>query len=321
MRIFSRSKWEAGGDGPKREAVQGAGAMCGKRVQMPCRAITLMRIETIHRVIAGVFYHQAVTGDFGDDRRGGNGRAAPVAAHQSELRNGERPDRQAVNQGKVGRKIVRQIVQGDSHGFMRCPQNVDVVNHIRRNNPDAHAPCEANNRLEQGFALRVCQRFGIRHAVGNPLERKHDTRRNNRPRECAAPRLIYSSEEAIPILPRRPFLNPPVYFHQCSTRTRLSGKKITHALPMTRFLSSVPPVAAVVAVVPVVTHHEQLSRPQFQRMRYAVAFYTIDRFRRLRIVYSFLDVIGRFDVLMRFVFRLLIRFVQRDAIAEKPCLP
>ncbi len=72
------------------------------RVEVIPRGVPFVTVEAIARIARVEIAHQTVARDFGEDRGGRDGRAAPVAANDGPLRHGESGNAKGVHEHQAG---------------------------------------------------------------------------------------------------------------------------------------------------------------------------------------------------------------------------
>ena len=94
--------------------MDGAGAVLTQGRQMFGRAVAFVSGEAVFGILRVILAHQTVTGDFGDDGRGGDADGLGIAADNGQTGGaGEIADGQAVNQ-----RIIRGRGQGEKASRM-----------------------------------------------------------------------------------------------------------------------------------------------------------------------------------------------------------
>ena len=102
------------GNGRKAPAVVNAGAEFVQGRMMECRAIALVAGKTVTRKFIVERHHDPVARHFGDDRGGGNGKAAGVTGHNGLNFAGKFGRAVAINQRVVWRLV--EILNRFRHG-------------------------------------------------------------------------------------------------------------------------------------------------------------------------------------------------------------
>ena len=180
----------------KASSMNGAGAEAVEGLEMFRGAIALMEGESITRVHLFKLEHQTVTGDLGDDARGGDRVTEGIALDHGRLGTGEPWDREAVDQDVLGGG--NQGVERAAHGFVGGAEDVDGIDGggVEAGDLELHLGVAGEFR-EELLASGGCELFGIvqlaqcrGQAVAQPGPWKDHGRGGNGTGQRAAPGFV-----------------------------------------------------------------------------------------------------------------------------------
>ena len=157
--------------------------------QVQFRAVAFVLAEAILRETRAEVPHNRVPRDFRDHARGRDGEAVAIAIDDCRLGEGKRKHREAVDEDMLG--LHGQCLDGQAHGFVGGPQNVDRVDLDGIDHPDR----PANRLVRQEFFVNLLplfreELFGIVQLPMPEFLRKDDRRGYDRSREGSTSRLI-----------------------------------------------------------------------------------------------------------------------------------
>ena len=154
--------------------------------------VALVTIEPVARIAAVEVEHLAVPRDLGDDRRGGNGRAAPVAVQHTALRHRQIRDAERVDQHDVGQR--RELQHGTLHRAQRRLMDVDAVDFGRVGLADGPGDRGAQDLIVKTFAFGRRHRLRIADAWNVAVGMEHHRRGDDGPGQTAAPNLVAAGD-------------------------------------------------------------------------------------------------------------------------------
>jgi hypothetical protein len=109
----------------------------------------------LSKSIAGInlvkFFHHMVSGDLGYDRSTSNGETQFVTSGYSPLRDGTLRQSYSINNEEAG--LFGQFFHRLHHSQLGCLEDIHGVNHLRRNDANAHSHGLLVNQGEEGFTF------------------------------------------------------------------------------------------------------------------------------------------------------------------------
>ena len=169
--------------------MEGARSIFSQCQEMLWRGVTLVPPKSVLRIEGVDLVHDPVARHFGDDARGGNGKAEFVARHNRSMGGGKVGHRETVDQNVLGR--CGQGVDRLAHGSMCGPEDVDRVDgdHILNRYSPMHM--RGTGHLHEQLRPELGRKLlGIIQATEAPMLQENDRRGNNRPGERSTPRFI-----------------------------------------------------------------------------------------------------------------------------------
>ena len=170
--------------------MDGAGAEAGQGLQVVAGGIALVAGEAVAGVFAVEGGHFPVPGDLGENRCGGDGGNAAVAADDgpgSVLPVGAEV---AVDVDEFG--LHRELFYGAAHCEQAGLQDVETVDFRGAGASDGEAEAVLNDPLEAGFALRGGEFFRVIQALDRRFRIENHRRGNHVTGQAAASGFVRS---------------------------------------------------------------------------------------------------------------------------------
>lgn len=102
--------------------------------QVQFRAVAFVLAKTIFGKACAEVAHNRVAGDLGNHTGGGNAEAEAIAIDDRRLRQGERKNRETVDEDMVG--LEAQCADGSAHRLMGGAQDINRINLNRIDDTD-----------------------------------------------------------------------------------------------------------------------------------------------------------------------------------------
>ena len=157
-------------------------------------AVAGVALPAVAAEAAGKAAHPAVAGDLGHDRGGSNGEALAVATDDGRLWLSQLGDAQAIDEYVLDWPYPSK---GSLHSQGSGDSNIEPVDFADRGTADADAEGGALNLLEEPFACRTVEQFGIAdtcQVAAIDLDREDDGSGNDATSKCPTAHFIDSRE-------------------------------------------------------------------------------------------------------------------------------
>lgn len=170
------------------QAVDNTGPQLPDGLQMRGAAIALVCGKSVSRIVQIQFAHQAVAGNLGNDRGGGDRKAEGIPLFDGLLGDGGFNGADAVDQQEIGNGgKLRDRLQ---HGLPCGLQDIDPVDHLGPDDADADRRGLLHDQVEQAFPCLRGQLFGVVNLGQAQSLRQDDGSRYHRAGQGAAAGLV-----------------------------------------------------------------------------------------------------------------------------------
>lgn len=197
--------------------------------------IALVAGEAVGGIDPVIGAQQPVAKHLGDDGGGGNRQAASVPLHQRFAVLVQAGNGQTIHQNAVGGGVER--VEGEAHGPVRGPQDIDPVDLLGLDDADTHGQRFPSDPGLGLFAGGGGEFLGVGDAGRIEVGRKNDGGGDDRAGEGPAARLVHPRHPPPAPRPTGPLR---IVVHGAMWWARARGQNTQSARPMTRFAGSGP---------------------------------------------------------------------------------
>jgi hypothetical protein len=153
-----------------------------------------MILQTVHGVKRGEFRHDAIAGDLGDDRGGGDGGTPRVAIDDGEFPAAQAGLLVAVNQAEV--RLLGEALDGAAHREKTRAKNIVRLDFL--NGGDADRPVDFRVAAKKMIQLRAVlgdEELGVVEMPVLQAVGQNRRRRVDRSRPASAPDFIHAGDD------------------------------------------------------------------------------------------------------------------------------